>query len=261
MFFTAATVPGSADKPNEDWVAVSPEAAVVLDGVTVFRETETGCRHGTPWYVRRLGARLLSTAAEFTVPLEQVLERAIEDVAKMHADTCDLDQVGAPSAAVALTRFNERTADYLVLADVTVMFEGTSGLSIITDDRVSHSVQDLEGQKNVGSRIMERRAQYRNQEGGYWVAAADPNVAKHAITRTAPMSEIHRMALMSDGVTRLITQFRQDDWAGLLQLASAENVQSVIERVRMFENSDSGKTRWPRFKVSDDATMALLNFR
>jgi hypothetical protein len=44
MYFAAATAPGASDKPNEDWAAVSPGAAVVLDGVTVFDEAKTGCR-------------------------------------------------------------------------------------------------------------------------------------------------------------------------------------------------------------------------
>ena len=48
---------------------------------------------------------------------------------------------------------------------------------------------------------MKRRERYRNKEGGYWLAAADPDVAEHA----------------------------------------------------------KEKARWPRFKVSDDATIALIS--
>src|SRR5579872_3773652 len=99
MFFSAATEPGVADSPNEDWVAVSPTVFVVLDGVTVFKDVETGCTHGTPWYVDQLGTRLLAAASDPAVSLQSALEVAIASVAELHRDTCDLSQIGAPSAA------------------------------------------------------------------------------------------------------------------------------------------------------------------
>jgi hypothetical protein len=106
MFFSTATEPGAVDRPNEDWVAVSPTVAVLLDGVTVFKEVETGCSHGTPWYVNQLGTRLLAAASDQGISLQSALEKAIESVARIHGDMCDLNQIGAPSAAVAVARIN-----------------------------------------------------------------------------------------------------------------------------------------------------------
>jgi hypothetical protein len=259
MFASVATSPGSADIPNEDWAAASPAAAVVLDGVTIFSDTATGCQHGTPWYVSQLGMRLLAAAADPAVPLTDALAGAIREVAALHEGTCDLSEVGAPSAAVAVVRFGERSADYLVLADVTILLDRVSELTVVTDKRVASTVADLAGQRDISSRVMERRGQYRNREGGYWVAAADPEVAKHAITGSVPLSELRYVALMTDGVTRLVTPFEQDDWYSLLDLSVNYGSKAVIERVRRTELDDPDGNRWPRFKISDDATIAIIS--
>ncbi len=257
MLFSAATSPGSS-QPNEDWAAVSPTIGVILDGVTVFDQSQTGCHHGTPWYVSKLGTHLFATASDPAVTLADALARAIKDVAALHADTCDLEKIGAPSAAVGAVRLGEDSVDYLVLADVTILLETVEGLSVISDDRVVDTVSDLEGQENIGAQVMERRARYRNQSGGYWVAAADPSIAEHTITGHIRHAGLRNAVLMTDGAARLVTPFAQTDWRGLLALAVGSSVASAIERVRSLEASDPDGKRWPRFKRSDDATIAVI---
>jgi hypothetical protein len=57
----------------------------------------TGCTHGTPWFVARLGSELLSSATtEPDQPLQEVLAAAITSVADLHGHTCDLDDPGTP---------------------------------------------------------------------------------------------------------------------------------------------------------------------
>lgn len=258
MRFSAATEAGTAGKPNEDWVAVSPNGAVVLDGVTVFDEIETGCKHGTPWYVSQLGTRLLAVTSVPGVSLRSALARAISEVADLHADTCDLGQVGAPSAAVAVVRIGEHSVEYLVLADVTILLDSAEGLTVVTDQRVSETVTDLADQEDAGNEVMKRRERYRNREGGYWVAAADPAVAQHAEAGQAPVMGIRAIGLMSDGVTRLVSPFKHATWPGILSAALNSGPSSVIKDVRNVEAFDAGRKCWPRFKVSDDATMAVI---
>jgi hypothetical protein len=49
MHAEMATVAGSVDQPNEDWVGATPTAVVVLDGLTAPRDLDSGCKHGVPW--------------------------------------------------------------------------------------------------------------------------------------------------------------------------------------------------------------------
>jgi hypothetical protein len=48
-------------------------------------------------------------------------------VAVTHDTTCDLGQSGTPSATVAIVREGERTWDFLVLSDTTIVFDCHAG--------------------------------------------------------------------------------------------------------------------------------------
>ena len=53
----AAVAPG---RPvNEDYAFAVPGLVGVLDGVSDPVGLDTGCVHGTAWYVRRLAARII----------------------------------------------------------------------------------------------------------------------------------------------------------------------------------------------------------
>jgi hypothetical protein len=132
-----ATQPGSQDAANEDWAGVlAPGLAVVLDGLSAPDGTGTGCRHGTPWFVSQLGPRLLALAADPARSLADALAEAIRQVASLHPG-CDLTHPGTPSATVVLLRALEDRADYLALADATLLLDTSEGLKVVTDERVS----------------------------------------------------------------------------------------------------------------------------
>lgn len=259
MFFSMATESGTPDFPNEDWAAISSTTAIVLDGVTVFQEVSTGCIHGTSWYVKQLGMQFLAAALDHDISPSYALKTAIKSVASAHADTCDLSQIGAPSAAVGAIRTTGQSIEYLVLADVTILLQSIQGLAVVSDERVSSKVDDLAGKDNAAAEVMRRRERYRNKERGYWVAAADPNVAEHAKVGQISLDGFQCAAMMSDGISRLVVPFQQTDWPGLLRLVQEIGPVALIRQIRTLESDDAERTRWPRFKGSDDATIVLMN--
>jgi hypothetical protein len=221
---------------------------VVLDGVTVRTGMETGCTHGTPWYVARLGGELLARAADPAIRLADALAASIAAVAALHAGTCDLSTPGAPSAAVGVLRFTGDGAECLSLADVTILLDGGEGIKVVSDDRVAASVAGVPTTgPDVGARIAQRRAADRNRPGGYWVAAADPEAAFHAVTGFT--RHVRRTAVMTDGAARAADMFGAS-WEGVL----AMDATALIADVRLSEARDQSRERWPRFKISDDAT-------
>ena len=249
MRISAATEAGSPDVPNEDWYGVTPSVIVVLDGVTSRGSVTGSCSHGTPWYVRQLGACLLGVAERKPWPLATALRWAIGAVAEMHRE-CDLAAIDAPSAAVGVLRFSERYAEYLVLADVTVLLETAHGIQAVTDNRVEASVANVPVMApDVGEQIAARRKADRNREGGYWVAAGDPAAADHAVARLMPLAGLQRAAVMTDGASRAADMFGSP-WESVI----GTDATTLIREVRRAEALDPGCVRWPRFKMSDDAT-------
>jgi hypothetical protein len=264
-----ATSPGSMSKPNEDFVAASSSVAIVLDGLTAPPALGTGCVHGTPWFVTRLGTQLVGAATTAREePLQDLVASAITRVADSHAHTCDLDHPGTPSSSLAILREQDQRVEYLLLFDSVIVLDGTSGLTIVSDRRVdavaqeehlatrTHPIGSPAHQDRVQA-LIEAQRPHRNQPGGYWVAAAKPTAAYQAVTGSWPNDQVSCAALLSDGVSCLVELYAVVDWTELLGILHQHGPTHVISRVREAEDADPTGARWPRYKRSDDATVAF----
>jgi hypothetical protein len=268
MNTTFATSQGSPDRPNEDYAVVANDVVILLDGAGGPSELDSGCSHGVVWFVRQLGAQLLNALSVGSTPLDSALQTALSAVADAHRGTCDLDHPGTPSATVCVLRRGHGSLDYLVLADSSVLIEGTGGeVTVVTDRRiedVAAAERDamfrypFSAPEHQQHRIAKVRTQqrFRNKEGGFWVAAAQPEAATHALTGSVPLDAVVRAAVLSDGAARAL------EWglltpADLLSQADRQGPGSVIRTVRDAEEEDPDGSKWPRSKRVDDATLAL----
>jgi hypothetical protein len=254
---------------NEDFIAATASAVVVIDGASVPPGLATGCIHGTAWFAHRLGTQLLAlltTQADHSPG--DGLAQAITDVAALHADTCDLGHPGSPSATVAVLREQPEAVDYLVLGDTTILLEEPAGIRTLTDDRLEHVAAVQHGamhQHATGSadhdrsfaELVTEQRRHRNHPDGFWVASTDPSAAQHALTDTVPRDGLRRAAVLSDGATRLVDRFGLLDWSGFLDILADQGPDAIIEQVRAAEHSDPDGRRWPRGKRHDDATAAF----
>ncbi len=231
MRVTLASDAGTPGWPNEDFAAVAPGAAVLLDGATqVPRDADSGCVHGVAWYARSLGAALLAEIlAGPAAPLADALAAAIGQVRARHSGSCDLSSPRTPCATVTALRRGGDGIDYLVLSDSTVAADLAGGRApvIITD---------------------ERRA------GRYRVAAASPEAARNSLTGVFPLAGLRGVALLSDGAARLTDHYGLISWPAVVALLRESGPGELIRQVRAAEASDADCSRWPRHKPGDDAT-------
>jgi hypothetical protein len=260
MQVSIATEPISATSPNLDWAGSGERVAVVLDGLT--EGGATGCIHGTAWYVDKLGSRLLAHAGSGgEIPLGDSLSLAIDEVAALHRDTCDLAHPGTPCTTVTMIRQRGKFTDYLVLADSPLVLDLESGPMVVIDEaekavsaRIGRDFGDPEGL----AKFIQVQQKQRNIPGGYWVAQADPAAGQNSLCGT--VESARGAALASDGAALLVTDFGQMTWEQYLFLGYAEGPQAIVKATRRAEASDPGRLRWPRHKVSDDATVAICRF-
>jgi hypothetical protein len=260
--------PDAAD--NEDHAVATADCVAVLDGVTVPAGMDTGCVHWPAWYVRRLGAHLVS-AVHPDVSLPDVLAAGIRAVRDDHAGSCDLDHPGTPQSTACLLRTAAESVDYLVLCDCSLVLD-RGGVDVITDLRAQSTSQKLReaalaggspyGSEDRASRLralVNSQRRHVNRDGGYWIAAADPEAAYHAVTGTVPLTgpyRLRRAALLTDGASRAVDTFALTDWDGLLDVLDRHGPSHLISLVRTGELADSeGRVR-PRYKRHDDATAA-----
>jgi len=263
MYFAGATLPGTSTSPNEDWLAVTPDLVVVLDGATV--RTDTGCRHDVSWYARHLGPALIANATQ-GIGLPSVLAGAIAHVARLHPD-CDLEHAGTPSAAVAIVRDEGTVVRYLVLGDISVVFDtGDVEPLVVSDNRVSHTAASERAEADqwlIGSpekraallRMKHGELAARNRPGGYWIAASDPGAAHHALVGSVPKESLRQLAVLSDGAARGVALFDLHTWRGALDVLEQAGPQAVLWMVRDAESRDPLGLLYPRNKAVDDATV------
>ncbi|MET8527285.1 hypothetical protein [Micromonospora sp. NPDC005172] len=273
MRVRTASAPAPGRPVNEDLVFQFGPLVGVLDGATVPDGFDTGCVHGPAWYVQHLAARLaVAEAARPAARLTSNLAAAILAVRADHGGQCDLDHPGTPSSTVCLLRDCGDQVDHLVLCDSPLVLDVGGQVSVVTDDRLDTAMAELRqtlatvpaGASDPVERFRHAVGVQRermNRTHGYWVAAADPDAAFHAVTGTAPRrgsAALRRAALLSDGASSLVEQFGLTDWAGLLDLLSAEGPAALLSRVRDAERDHSDRLR--RHKPSDDASVVFCEF-
>ncbi|WP_086565353.1 protein phosphatase 2C domain-containing protein [Streptomyces africanus] len=251
-----ASEPGDADRPNEDFASVGLPASgqggsvVVLDGVTPPKGG-TGCLHSVPWFTARLGGALTELSVSLLdVPLVDALSRAIARTAEAHASTCDLSHPRTPQATVVMARWSPRAVEYLVLSDSALLVESPDGVvTPFLDDRLALLPRSaLATDALVDSTL-------RNKEGGFFTAAADPSVARRAVTGTLPRREVRALAALTDGAARWVERFAEGDWTDCFRLLRKEGPQALVDRVRTLERADSARSFLGRSKTHDDATV------
>src|ERR1700744_4612728 len=234
MLVQLATIAGRDDRPNEDFPAALPDGAGLLDGAGGPAEMPTGCRHGTDWYVRQLGVRLLAgMGGRPEQPLGALLADGITEVNAQHASSCDLTAPGTPSTTVVMARLRPDGIEYLVLGDSTLLIDRagrecrgggdatppTAGPgrepAVITDQRIEQVAVAEQAAMNAlptGTpghfaarvRYVARQRELRNRPDGYWITSTDPAAAAQAITGRADRDGLRSVTLLSDGATRFV---------------------------------------------------------
>ncbi|MFF1508965.1 hypothetical protein [Streptomyces sp. NPDC058326] len=253
-----ASLPGSPERPNEDWATVTLPASgcggtvVLLDGVTP-PAGDDGCVHTVPWFTARLGGALTElSASRPDMPLSGVLSLAIRRTADAHRDTCDLSHVRTPQATVVLARWNETSVEHLVLSDSVLLLESPDGaVRAVLDDRLDRVPAEV-------LRSLAATDRLRNREGGFFTAAADPAVAERAVTGTTPRAEVRALAALTDGASRWVDLFAEGDWTDCFGVLREEGPHGLLHRVRTLEAADERAGGVRRWKRHDDATAACV---
>lgn len=260
-----ASIPATPDRENEDFAAVTSNAAVVIDGAGTPPGSDSGCIHGVAWYSRMLGASFTHQVANTEQPMTECLADAIRDVTALHASTCDLQHPGSPSATVTAIRDQGDALEYLVLADSPLVFDITDEPVVICDNReavvgtryraaMDATPNGSNAHASALRKYVETMRTHRNREGGFWIASTDPDAARHSLTGTVHIEEIRSVALLTDGASRAVDRFNLMTWTSLIAVLESRGPAELLSQVRLAEERDFDGKRWPRGKTHDDAT-------
>lgn len=253
---------------TEDRIYVGDHFAMVLDGAS---SPDHGHREGG-WYATVLGEGLAAQLRQTPdVPLGQAVREAIAAITARHR----LTPGSAPSATLAIVRWNLSTVEAFVLGDSPVAVERTDGrVEVVRDDRLS-AVAPRERQAFLEAAARggfgfdhpdewralvaaQRRA--RNQPGGYWIAEATPEAADHAVRAEWPRETVASVLVVTDGVAAGPDTYGvPPSWAEAIRTARADP-QRLVDAVHEAEVTDASGRRWPRSKRHDDKAVMMIIF-
>lgn len=257
-----------AERPSEDRVVVLPNAVVLLDGATALRPNS----YSGGWYAEQLSLEIAGRLRDVpTADLTALLADSIDAVAGQYG----LVPGDSPSSTVAMLRWDESSVDALVLADSPIIARCADGsIRRLTDDRLAemprgggyrerlrtgggwgadHLTALREGAAQVGV--------WRNRDGGFWVAEADPAAAHQAVRARWPRAELDVVLLASDGVSCGVDDYGVfPDWSAVFELVTDRGPVAALDAVRAAERGDPDGARWPRAKPHDDQSLVLVRF-
>jgi hypothetical protein len=260
----------AGDGPGEDRWMFHEESdgsawAAVIDGASSHADE---CPTGGE-YADALRAALLETLSNHG---EQTPSDALARAIGITARNLELPRPSAPSAAVALARWTDSGVSAAILGDVSVVLLSSSKEEAASDDRLGdvgrqerHLYKEaLRAGGGYGAshratmkRLRDIETSARNRQGGYWIAAEDPEASAHAVTLEAEAPAMG-LLLASDGAASGVTRYGLwSNWRGLAR-SLEENPRAMIDRLRSIENQDARGQRWPRSKPHDDLVALLI---
>ncbi|WP_225438072.1 hypothetical protein [Candidatus Frankia nodulisporulans] len=249
-------------------MAGARRAAVwVIDGASQLGDhTLVEGRSPAAWLAATASAYLARTPwAESGRPIRDVVRELILYVreAGRHAGLADAagfpsanPQPRAPGARPPRTLPARRQSCSRAAAFVDPQFDGA-------EERLLDAVR-AELDRGVAPATVYARAQATNRErriqrntpAGLWVLADVPEAAEHAFVTTVPITSGMELVVMSDGFARALHPFGLvTDTDALLDEIAAGRAEALLDRLRTAERADSARVAFPRFSISDDATM------
>jgi hypothetical protein len=264
-----------SDGVNEDLTGWAGEFAWVLDGATPLSdERVTDAESDARWLVEFVDAYLREHAPGDRRPLPAIVEDTIEQVRRASHRWREQPDF-PPSAAFALVGRRDERFDYLVLGDVTAVLDRGGDVTALTDPRVDASNGEALAQfeqrlretgshararANVREALVRHRMRSMNRGRGYWVLATEPAAARHAVTGSVPDADVRRVALCTDGFSRLVDVFgAYPRWRELLdRVGSDGDLDALLRELRSLEAADPETLHHPRWTVSDDAAALIV---
>jgi hypothetical protein len=250
-----------------DRIIVTRNTVIVLDGASAFEPA--GVPPGE--YASTLGDAIAAALADAPeAPLASVLAEAITTA----ASTLGLDDNdGCPSSTVAMARLADGTLDLLALGDSHIFYGTGPGTGTFTDDRLSglHLPQQRQYRERLASgggyddahrellRALQRGQRLRrNRPDGYWIAAADPAAASHALALTIPATAETWAVLATDGTVNTARHLGLDYWPALARSGPAALARLLRACQDWEQQADPDGRQLPRSKRHDDKAIASL---
>ncbi len=231
--------------------------------------------HGSDaaWLVETACAQLHRSAAHRDAMIDQVLDGLSADLPIAWGAPATDDPAGGPTCCLGLVHLSPGACgrwrvEAAVVGDVVILVGDGSQTRIWTDTRVEpfeartiaaaarSSQSGIHVEPIVAAEILKNRSFINRSEGFAVVSPALP--WRDQILRfQADCGPDVSIALLTDGFWRLVDPFEMTTPHTLLEGLSDGRVDDLLRDLRAAEIGDRDRSRWPRVKVHDDASVLV----
>jgi hypothetical protein len=258
---------GRPGVPNDDRCGMTATLAWVVDGATDLGPPGVlGAQGGAAWLATAASAafsKSRSTCIEDTCKTAFAAIEAQFEAEKVR-DVVHAWEV--PKAAFALAQLSSDGLSVAWAADSPVLHIAGNEAAWCTGlpDTSAEAADALALGEGVGAptdisgAVLEDRRNHRSR--AHHEALSSNAAASFAVTRSAhhPVAIGDELLLMSDGFASLVTDYKRYTATELAATLRVKGLAKLAQEIREIEQEDAGCVRYPRFKVSDDATALWL---
>lgn len=258
---------GDLSIPNDDRAGSTARRAWVIDGATDLGPPGlVGEQGGAAWLAATADAAFATTdAPTLADACTQVCER-IEARYTAEARRAPEGPWELPRASFAAIQIVDGQAELAWASDCSVLHHATGRTFWRTPEpsRARESAQAAALGPGIGAvklgtaAVLQDRRQSRSRAGQRVLsidATATLAILSHARFDLAVGDEL---LLMTDGMVALVDSYRRHDADSLFDAVRTQGLGALGTELRTIERDDAACLRYPRFKVSDDATAIWL---
>jgi hypothetical protein len=273
------SLPGRADKPNEDAMGEGGAIAFVLDGATgLGDEPLMRADSDAAWVARTAAAALAANAPGFAGDLDSLVYKAAVEVERAFRtsrvrETYELFEI--PWATLAVCGVTAGVLNLAFLGDSRLLVRDDHGAvhhfgaplkyrkgeQALAQKMIAEAKGDRLGIESIRASVLPQLRASRarvNTPEGYWLMGPDPRAAAHVVKSQMRIGAGAMVMLMTDGFYALIEDYKLYDDAGLVKAALGKGLAALGDELREIELNDPMGKKFPRMKTSDDATAMLV---
>lgn len=262
----AVSISGSAYSANDDRAGHGDRHAWVIDGATDLGEPGlVGPRGGAAWLALEADRAF---AAAPDAPLEAMITAIAEQLATRFTAAQTRAPAGAwelPIAATLAVRLDGDALEAAWLGDCVglhIRYERVRRFGAETESKEAEQAHAASlAAYHAGARVREAEVlaslRASRERPDRRILGVDPATAR-PFTDRLPIASGDELLLMTDGFAALMDVYAEFDAESLAATMRLEGLAAMAARLRAIEATDASCTRWPRFKVSDDATALWL---
>ena len=185
--------------------------------------------------------------------------------------------VELPSACISVIKENADDIELLVMGDCSIIFKQGNNIELLTTDEIRtldneklEMMKKIFREKNIDivdaySLVLDafrEQRKLRNKKGGYYILDNDVEVIQYAKYKKINKDDLEGIILLSDGFSAYYECMElATNYEDFYNICMKENTEILYKQLRKRENDDNKLNKYPRFKVSDDASIIKILYK